>query len=131
MVKSSTIPAAHRTGRPGIRTALRDLCGRRTDVKIIGLKSSEVPRTHDEALEFASKYGARVAIWGEVISVGGETEIQAYFAIPKAIWTLASSLSSDRLYALLLCLSFPINFGQNRNIVGRRRYRSSAQTAEK
>jgi len=65
-----------------------DVLGEEDDVRLIAEDTSEVPRFHSDARALGEKLGATLVVWGDVLELRGEIEIQPYVTVTKPIVNL-------------------------------------------
>ncbi len=59
--------------------------GREENVTILGKEISEIPRSHAAAHSLGERLGATAVIWGEVLVLRGEVDIQPYITMTKPV----------------------------------------------
>lgn len=80
-----------------IERRVSDELGGEEDVRILGRDIMDTPRTHDEARALGEKLGATIVVWGEVLVLRDEVEIQPFMTVVEYdYWT------RDRSAAALL-----------------------------
>ena len=70
-----------RTMQAYVERKVRELLGHEEDVIVLGKEIGSVPRTHDEARTLGEQVKAALVIWGEVVVLHGEVEIQPYLTV--------------------------------------------------
>jgi adenylate cyclase len=71
-----------------VERKLREELGGEKDVKILGKEITEIPRSHEEAKALGEKHNAAMVLWGEVLMLHGEVEIQPYMTVGKSVGLL-------------------------------------------
>jgi tetratricopeptide (TPR) repeat protein len=76
--------------------------GSEQDVKILGRKEvTDIPRSHDEAKALGRGLGASVVLWGEVLVLRSEVEIQPYMTVVRRMESALPAASPDAMRASL------------------------------
>jgi non-specific serine/threonine protein kinase len=64
-----------------VEREVRALLGQEQEIKILGKEIEHLPRSHEEARALGNKLNAALVIWGEVVVLRNEVEIQPYLTI--------------------------------------------------
>jgi tetratricopeptide (TPR) repeat protein len=64
-----------------VERQVHELIGEEEDARILGKELTEVPRSHDEAKLLGKQLGATAVIWGEVLVLRDDVDIQPYITM--------------------------------------------------
>ena len=81
-----------------VERVVREELGNEEDITILSQDISVLPRSHDDAEALAEQLSASIVIWGEVLTLRGEVEIQPYLTVARSFGR-RSDLASAALVA--------------------------------